>query len=157
MSSLHPCQSISMSCVYMRNEITVWYCLAWSWGTDWQEWIIIMFFLLIVLLAVLLFHLCLSLRLYLDSRQCVGGDGERAKVERGGGWPSSPTLKARQDQEAVIHWDREKPSSWKILGQHSPWSFLGGARQSTLQEWRGDSSNNGETILATTRYVNSWN
>ena len=156
MSSLHPCQSISMSCVHEEwdHSVVLLSMKLRNWLTGMNNYNV---FLLIVLLAVLLFHLCLSLRLYLDSRQCVGGDGEGAGVGAAGVWPWCPILKATGDQGAVIHWDREKPSSWSILDQHWPWSFLGGARQSTLQEWRGDSSNDGETILATTRYVKSWN
>ena len=63
--------------------------------------------------------LCLSLRLYLDSRQCVGGDGEGAEVGAGGAGAWYPILKANRDSGAVIHWDGERTSGWKILGQHS--------------------------------------
>ena len=154
MSPLHPCQSISMSCVHEEWDHSVVLL-----SMKLRSWLIQNNYNVFCSLFSSLSSssTCLSLRLYLDSIQCVGGDGEGVGVGGGGVWAWCPILQARWDQGAVIHWDREKPSSWTILGQHSPWSFLGGVRQNTLQEGRGDSSNGVETIPATTRYVNSWN
>ena len=155
MSSLHPCQSISMSCVHEEwdHSVVLLSMKLRSWLTGMNNYNSYCS----LFSSLSSSSTCVSLRLYLDSRQCVGGDGEGTGVGGGGELAWCPRLKARWDWGAVIHWDREKASNWTILGQHSPWSFLGGARQSTLLEWRGDSSNDGETILATTRYVNSWN
>ena len=67
---------------------------------DWNKYNIVY---LLFTVTVLLFHLCLSLRHLLDSRQCVGGDGEGGGVGAGGNMAQCPRLQATGAQRAVIH------------------------------------------------------
>ena len=120
-----------------------------------------------VLLTVLPFCLCLSLRPHPHCGECHGGDGGSGRLGEGGPrrsscvhiWPWNPRLQTTGNQAPVIHREGQEPFSRRVLGQHLPMSLLVGAGSCPLWGGRGQCTYDGETILAK-RYVHfltTWN
>ena len=91
-----------MLSVHIRNQISVFLLNYYEVDDliDWNKYNIVYSLFTV---TVLFFHLCLSLRPLLDSRQCVGGDGEGAGVGAGGNMAQCLRLQATGAQGAVIH------------------------------------------------------
>jgi len=116
-------------------------------GLEWTEHC-----LFAVLLTVLPFCLCLSLRPHPHCGQCVGGDEGGGKLGVGVGYAWCPTLQANWTQAAAIHWGGGGSCTVTVLDQQFPWYHLEETYRVTLLEWRGESSSDGQAILAQ-RYV----
>ena len=132
-------------------------CFCWLsmwWWTGWTQQC-----LFAVLLTVLPFCLCLSLRPHPHCGECDRGDAGGGRLGDGGVWTWCPSLQATRNEAAVNLWEREESVTWKVLGDYCPKCLLEGAGWCPLQEGRGDSTSNGEAILAKryAHFLATWN